>query len=181
VLEELDRKYGRSSLKKNKHGKYLIHILYYQRMEGEGGNPSSYGLKRRKLVLGGADIADYADGVNNVHPMIVKAMKTRYKNLLLSSPSFNYQNFKDSGEFLSKKFWQVNLLWGDSDKLSENFNSAVAFIRAHHSQMSVPLSAKAKKSPPPSLTSSKKIVPPSQGGVTPQVPLASGGTLPLVQ
>jgi hypothetical protein len=72
-------------LKGSKHGKYVFYVLYYQR-----NSDSHYSLKKKKLIIGEKTVADLSDGVNNVHPMVVKQMQTRYKKFLVMGGGDNF-------------------------------------------------------------------------------------------
>jgi hypothetical protein len=119
-----------------------MHVLYYQEkntVDDRGVSKLGYVLKRRRFMIGKTSVVDLSDGTTSVNPLILKSMRTRNKELLITGPDFNQEKAKKVGGFLSKKFWAANLLWGGSDTFIDNVLNTVRQIRSDLPVIPTPL------------------------------------------
>ena len=71
-------------------------------------------------MIGKNSVKDLSDGLDVVNCLTLKSMRTRSKELVVDGAEFRKERALKIGGFLSKSFWQANLLWGNSDTMERN-------------------------------------------------------------
>lgn len=157
---------------KIKNCKYEMHVLYYIPYKKVKNVKDSHGhiisstikdclaLKRRRFMLGKNKVTDVTNGAIAVNPLTLKGQRTRNKCITINGDGvgFDKDEALKMGGFLSKKFWQANLIWGSGDSMIINLAATSKLIRAeipmmlespHRSRPDIkttPLTMKLKKS-----------------------------------
>lgn len=147
-----------SGVKKIKNYKYQFYTLYYQpKMCTKKNDPTKhkykqYVIRRKKFIIGNANVKDLSSGSAMANPLTVKSMRTRVKQWIIGQPDFNKSKVLSKGGFLSKQFWQNNLMWGPNDDFIQNFITTTAQVKADLPQLDLRIAFKLKGTKRPSKT-----------------------------